>query len=143
MRRQSTTSTNRNGSKPPTCSPQSSRSTPGYREAAALLTTAQRQCDLAAWSDQAAAAAGQDDWGTALTALEKICAVDPTYRDAGARLEQARSAQRLRTLVDEVTALHQTGRWKDVLSAAEELAQLDPDNPDPGGMISDARAEGA
>ncbi len=31
---------------------------PGYRDAAALLTTAQRQRDLAAWSDQAAAAAG-------------------------------------------------------------------------------------
>ena len=81
----------------------------------------------------------QDDWDTAVTALEKICAVDPTYQDAGVRLKQARSAQRLRTLVDEVTALHETGCWTDVLSAADELAQLDPDNPDPGGMISDAR----
>ena len=70
-----------------------------------------------------------------LTALEKICAVDPAYRDAGARLKQARSAQRLRTLVDKVTALHETGRWKEVVSAAKELAQLDPDNPDPGGII--------
>ena len=60
---------------------------PGYREAAALVTTAQpRQRDLAAWSDQAEAAAGHDDWDTALTALENICAVDRTYRDAGARL---------------------------------------------------------
>ena len=31
---------------------------PGYRDAAALLKTAQRQRDLSAWSDQAAAAAG-------------------------------------------------------------------------------------
>ena len=69
---------------------------PGYREAAALVTTAQRQRDLAAWSDQAEAAAGHDDWDTALTALENICAVDRTYRDAGARLEQAQSAKRLR-----------------------------------------------
>ena len=55
------------------------------------------------WSDQAAAAGGHDDWDTALTALEKICAVDPTYRDAGARLEQARSAQ----------ATAHTRRWGD------------------------------
>ena len=39
---------------------------PGYRDAAALLTTAQRQHDLAVWSDQAAAAAGKDDWDTAV-----------------------------------------------------------------------------
>jgi hypothetical protein len=53
---------------------------PGYRDAAALLTTAQRQRDLAAWSDQAEAAARQDHWTTAATALEDVCAVDPTYR---------------------------------------------------------------
>ena len=102
---------------------------PGYREAAALLTTAQRQRDLAGWSDQAAAAAGQDDWDAVVAALEKICAVDPTYQDAGVRLEQARSAKRLRTLVDEVTALHQAGRWKEVVAAAEELASLTPTTP--------------
>jgi outer membrane protein assembly factor BamD (BamD/ComL family) len=114
---------------------------PGYREAAALITTAQRQRDLAGWSDQAAAAAGQDDWDAVVPVLEKICAVDPTYQDAGVRLEQARSAKRLRTLVDEVTALHQAGRWKEVVAAAEELAQLDPEHPDPGGIVSEARAK--
>ena len=106
------------------------RERPGYRDAPALLTTAQRQRDLAGWSDRAAAA-GQDDWDAVIAALEKICAVDPTYQDSGVRLKQARSAKRLRTLVAEVTALHQAGRWKDVLSAAEELAQLDPDDPAP------------
>jgi hypothetical protein len=114
---------------------------PGYREAATLLTTAQRQRDLAAWSDQATAAAAHDDWDTALTALEKICAVDPTYRDVGVRLEQTRSAKRLRALVDEVTALHQAGRWKEVVAAADDLARLDPDHPDPGGIVSDAQAK--
>jgi tetratricopeptide (TPR) repeat protein len=95
---------------------------PGYRDAAALLTTAQRQRDLA-------------------PAQEDICAVDPTIRNAGAGLEQARSADRLRSLVDKVTALHQAGRWKDVVAVADELAQLDPDDPDPDGMVSDARAK--
>lgn len=113
---------------------------PGYRDAAALLTIAQRQRDLAAWSDQAAAG-GDDDWGGAVTALEDICAVDPTFQNTGARLEQARSAQRLRSLVDKLTALHQAGRWKDVVAVADELAQLDPEDPDPDRMVSDARAK--
>ena len=117
---------------------------PGYRDAAALLKTAEQQRDLAGWLDQAEAAAGHDDWDTAVTALENLCAVDPAYRDAGARLEQARSARSVkqrRSLVDEMTALHQAGRWKEVLAAAEKLAQLDPDHPDPGGIVSDAQAK--
>ncbi|HZE15364.1 MAG TPA: hypothetical protein VE197_06430, partial [Mycobacterium sp.] len=117
---------------------------PGYRDAAALLTTAEQQRHLAAWLDQAEAAAGHDDWDTAVTALENLCAVDPAYRDAGARLKQARSARSVkqrRSLVDEMTALHQAGRWKEVLAAAEKLAQLDPDRPDPGGIVSDAQAK--
>ena len=114
---------------------------PGFRDAAALLTTAQRQRDLATWSDQAAEAGEREDWDTAVSALENICAVDPGYRDAGTRLEQARSPQRLRTLVDRVTALHEAGQWKEVVAAADELARLDPDHHDPGGMVSDARAK--
>ena len=117
---------------------------PGYRDAAALLKAAEQQRQLAGWLDQAEAAAGHDDWDTAVTALENLCAVDPAYRDAGARLEQARSARLVkqrRSLVDEMTALHQAGRWKEVLAAAEKLAQLDPDHPDPGGMVSDAQAK--
>jgi lysophospholipase L1-like esterase len=117
---------------------------PGYRDAAALLKTAEQQRDLATWLDQAEAAAGDDDWDTAVTALENLCAVDPAYEDAGARLEQARSARsvkQLRLLVDEMTALHQAGRWKEVLAGAEKLAQLDPDHPDPGGIVSDAQAK--
>src|SRR5271166_5221990 len=117
---------------------------PGYRDAAALLKTAEQQRHLAAWLDQAEAAAGHDDWDTAVTALENLCALDPGYRDAGARLEHARAARSVRqrrSLVDEITALHQAGRWKDVLAAAEKLAQLDPDHPDPGGIVSDAQAK--
>ncbi|MBV8177698.1 MAG: sensor domain-containing protein [Mycobacterium sp.] len=117
---------------------------PGYRDAPALLKTAEQQRHLAAWLDQAEAAAGHDDWDTAVTALENLCAVDPGYRDAGARLEQARSARSVkqrRSLVDEMTELHQAGRWKEVLAAAEKLAQLDPDHPDPGGIVSDAQAK--
>ena len=117
---------------------------PGYRDAAALLKTAEQQRDLAGWLDQAEAAAGHDDWDTAVSALENLCAVDPAYRDAAARLEQARSARSVkqrRSLVDEMTALHQAGRWKEVLAAAEKLAQLDPDHPDPGGIVSDAQAK--
>jgi hypothetical protein len=116
----------------------------GYRDATSLLKTAEQQRHLAAWLDQAEAAAGHDDWDTAVTALENLCAVDPAYRDAGARLEQARSARSVkqrRSLVDEMTALHQAGRWKEVVAAAEKLAQLDPDHPDPGGIVSDAQAK--
>src|SRR5271165_1685654 len=117
---------------------------PGYRDAAALLETAEQQRDLAGWLDQAEAAAGHDDWDTAVTALENLCALDPGYRDAGARLEHARAARSVkqrRSLVDEITALHQAGRWKEVLAAAEKLAHLEPDHPDPGGIVSDAQAK--
>ena len=117
---------------------------PGYRDAAALLKAAEQQRDLAGWLDQAEAAAGHDDWDTAVTALENLCALDPGYRDAGARLEHARAARSVkqrRSLVDEITALHQAGRWKEVLAAAEKLAHLDPDLPDPGGIVSDAQAK--
>ena len=114
---------------------------PGYRDAAALLTTAQRQRDLAQWSDQAAEAAEHEDWDAAVSALEQICAADPTYRGAGARLEQARSAQRLRSLLEKVKDLHQAGRWKEVVAAADELTRLDPDNRDPGGIVADAKAK--
>jgi hypothetical protein len=117
-----------------------------WQEAAHLFSaikTAEQQRHLAAWLDQAEAAAGDDGWDTAVTALENLCAVDPAYRDAGARLGQARSARsvkQLRLLVDEMTALHQAERWKEVL-AAEKLAQLDPDHPGPGGIVSDAQAK--
>ena len=113
---------------------------PGYRDAAALVKDAEQQRHLAAWLDQAKAAAGHEDWDTAVTALENLCAVDPAYRDAGARLEHARSARSVKQLVDEMTALHQAGRWKEVLAAAEKLARLDPEHPDPGGIVSDAQA---
>jgi hypothetical protein len=114
-----------------------------WQEAADLFSaikTAEQQRHLAARLDQAEAAAGDDDWDTAVTALENLCAVDPAYRDAGARLGQARSARsvkQLRLLVDEMTALHQAGRWKEVLAAEK----LDPDHPDPGGIVSDAQAK--
>ena len=114
---------------------------PGYRDGAALLRTAQQQRQLAAWLAQAKAAAGHEDWDTAVTALENLCGVDPAYRDAGARLERARSARAVKQLVDEMTALHQAGRWEAVLAAAEKLAQLDPDHADPGGIVSEAQAK--
>jgi hypothetical protein len=114
---------------------------PGHRDAAALVKDAEQQRQLAAWLDQAEAAAGHEDWDTAVTALENLCAVDRAYRDAGARLEHARSARSVKHLVDEMTALHQAGRWKEVLAGAEKLAQLDPDHPDPGGIVSDAQAK--
>jgi tetratricopeptide (TPR) repeat protein len=117
---------------------------PGDRDAAVLPKAVDQQHDLAGWLDQAEAAAGHDDWDTAVTALENLCAVDPGYRDAGARLEQARSARLVkqrRSLVGEMTALHQAGRWKEVLAAAEKLAQLDPDHPDPVRIVSDAQAK--
>ena len=117
---------------------------PGYRDAAALVKDAEQQRQLAAWLDQAKAAAGHEDWDTAVTALEKLCAVAPAYRDAGARLERARSARSVKqrgSLVDEMIALHRAGRWKAVLAVAEKLAQLDPDHPDPDGIVSDAQAK--
>ena len=108
---------------------------PGYRDvAAALVKDAEQQQRLAAWLDQAKAAAGQEDWDAAVTALKKLCAIDPAYRDAAALLERARSARSVKQLVDEMTALHQAGRWKEVLAAAEKLARLDPEHPDPGGI---------
>jgi outer membrane protein assembly factor BamD (BamD/ComL family) len=67
---------------------------PGFRDAASRLMKAQQRRDLAAWDHQAEVATRRQDWATATSALEKICAIDPTYRRASARMEEARSAQR-------------------------------------------------
>lgn len=100
---------------------------------------------IAGWSAQADAAASVGDWDSAVTALEKLAALDPPHPHAGARLEQAEQARiaqrRRRALVDEMTALHKDGRWEAVLTAAQELARLDPEHPDPGGIVSDAQAK--
>ena len=64
---------------------------PGYRDATALLATTRQQQKLGAWA-QADAAEAQNNWEIAITALEKICGVDPKYRDAGTRLQRARAA---------------------------------------------------
>ena len=114
---------------------------PGEARVQTRLNEARRQRDIAAWSEQADAAARDGDWDLAVSALEELAALDPTYPDAAAHLEHARIAQRRRALVDEMTALHQAGRWDAVVAAAEELGHLDPDNPDPGGIVSDARAK--
>ena len=114
---------------------------PGEARVDTRLKEAQRQRDIAAWSDKADTAAADGDWDTVVSALENLIALDPAYPDVAARLEQARTAQRRKTLVDEMTALHQAGRWEAVVAAAQELARIDPDNPDPGGIVSDAKTQ--
>ena len=114
---------------------------PGEARVDTRLKEAQRQRDVAAWSDKADTAAADGDWDTMVSALESLIALDPAYPDVAARLEQARTAQRRKTLVDEMTALHQASRWEAVVAAAQELARIDPDNPDPGGIVSDAKAK--
>ena len=82
---------------------------PGESRIETRLEEARGRRDIAAWLAKAEAAAAESDWGTAVTALENLTALDPTYPNAAARLGQARIAQRHRALVDEMTALHQAG----------------------------------
>lgn len=114
---------------------------PGEARVDTRLKEAQRQRDIAAWSDKADTAAADGDWDTVVSALESLIALDADHPDVAARLEQARTAQRRKTLLDEMTALHQAGRWEAVVAAAAELARIDPDNPDPGGIVSDAKTQ--
>ena len=114
---------------------------PGQARVDTRLKEAQRQRDIAAWSDKADTAAADGDWDTVVSALESLIALDADHPDVAARLEQARTAQRRKTLLDEMTALHQAGRWEAVVAAAAELARIDPDNPDPGGIVSDAKTQ--
>jgi ribosomal protein L7/L12 len=103
------------------------------------LAEAIRQRDLAAWYAQADSSAQQERWTDAMSALQRIVAVEPDYRDAADQLKQARAAHRRESLIDEIRLLHEAGRWQAVVAAGDELAHLTSTTPDPDGMVTHAR----
>ncbi len=111
---------------------------PGYREAAARLTQAQKEARLAELYRSGADALANRDWGDASRRLAELIGLAPQYRDAAALLEVARRQDALADLGQEARLLAAAGKWRPLIRVFDSIRTIDPNYGDPDGLLAAA-----
>ena len=104
------------------------------------LADAQRRQHLLELDERARAAAADDNWTSAVDALDEIQALSPTDL-VGERLNDARRRLQIQSLHQDMRALADRGDWAGVVAADEQLTELDRDSADHQGLATRARSE--
>jgi formylglycine-generating enzyme required for sulfatase activity/outer membrane protein assembly factor BamD (BamD/ComL family) len=132
---------------------------PGYRDAKARLSAAQRALEeekerrereekLAALYGRAGEALEARQWAKATELLEEVLAIDAGYRDAASRLSTAREEIQREEQERRLAGLYERGlghleaqQWSQAVGCFEELERLEPGYRDVAQRLATARAE--